>query len=72
MRVPEQVSVVGFDDIEGCEYFIPALTTVRQPFDELGRASLATLLDVVGGGSERHPAIPPTLVVRASTGPPPG
>ena len=47
-RVPEQVSVVGFDDIPDAEFFGPALTTVRQDFDELGRRALVALIRAIG------------------------
>ncbi|NQX28185.1 LacI family DNA-binding transcriptional regulator [Microbacteriaceae bacterium VKM Ac-2854] len=70
VRVPEDVSVVGFDDIPDAEYFWPPLTTVRQDFAELGRRCVATLFGVLDSAS---PAIGnqivPELVVRASTAP---
>jgi LacI family transcriptional regulator len=47
VRVPEDVSVVGFDDIPEAEYLSPPLTTVRQDFDEVGRRCLAALLDML-------------------------
>ncbi|MEO6714797.1 MAG: LacI family DNA-binding transcriptional regulator [Mycobacteriales bacterium] len=47
LRVPEDVSLIGFDDIPESEYFSPPLTTVRQDFDELGRQSLALLLGLI-------------------------
>jgi len=74
-RVPEDVSVVGFDDIPEAEYFGPPLTTVRQHFDELGRRALSGLIGLIEGttGTGRpgdHPvprlSIEPSLVVRAS------
>jgi DNA-binding LacI/PurR family transcriptional regulator len=71
-RVPEEVSVVGFDDIPEAPYFIPPLTTVRQDFDEMGRNGLRLLLDTMEA-PDRAPAhveVVPELVVRASSGPP--
>lgn len=77
--VPDRISVVGFDDIEGSRFFAPALTTVRQPFAALGRACLDLLMSgsvvprslattgVEGPGGRLVPAIAPELVVRAST-----
>ena len=67
VRVPEDVSVVGFDDIEGCEVFLPPLTTVRQDFAALGRASIAVLLGSIEGVEVDRTPIAPTLVVRSST-----
>lgn len=71
-RVPQDVSVVGFDDIPEAEYFLPALTTVRQDFDEVGRQGLALLLRNLGDLAEDHRQrlmIPPELVVRDSASP---
>ena len=68
-RVPEDVSVVGFDDLPEAEYFWPSLTTVRQDFAELGRRVMDVLNRALGG--EEQPAVdlvPTTLVVRESTG----
>ncbi|MEZ0093495.1 LacI family DNA-binding transcriptional regulator [Streptacidiphilus sp. EB129] len=47
-RVPEDISVIGFDDIPEAEYFGPPLTTVRQDFDELGRRALRALIEMIG------------------------
>ena len=73
-RVPESITVVGFDDIAEAQYFTPPLTTVRQSFGEMGRSALRLLLDAMHG--DRTPGagltIAPELVVRRSTGPPPG
>jgi DNA-binding LacI/PurR family transcriptional regulator len=68
-RVPEDVSVVGFDDIPEAAYFSPALTTVRQDFAEVGRRTFALLHEQITGVNPA-PApviIPVELVVRAST-----
>jgi len=68
-RIPEDISVVGFDDIAEAEFFHPPLTTIRQDFDALGRAAVLTLIAMVeesgGATGVEHPA--PELVVRAST-----
>ncbi|WKU06745.1 LacI family DNA-binding transcriptional regulator [Micromonospora sp. HUAS LYJ1] len=69
-RIPEDVSVVGFDDIPEAEYLSPPLTTVRQDFDEVGRRCVAALLELFDGtgvGTPR-PQVEPVLVVRASSG----
>jgi DNA-binding LacI/PurR family transcriptional regulator len=70
--VPRDVSVVGFDDLEGSGYLVPALTTVRQPFHALGQAALQALLAGPDDLGPRGPAaaIAPELVVRGSTAPP--
>ena len=71
-RIPEDVSVVGFDDIPEAEFFGPPLTTVRQDFDELGRRALRALVEMISDDSPapRTPppciSIEPSLVVRAS------
>ena len=70
-RVPDDVSVVGFDDIPESPFLMPPLTTVRQDFDELGARALQLLLQMIneGGGKPPHPRLPPRLVIRASTAP---
>lgn len=70
VRVPEDVSVVGFDDTEGAGYYEPPLTTVRQPFAEVGRRAIEVLLEALAGHRSESRMIPPELVVRASTGAP--
>ncbi|QIZ99475.1 LacI family DNA-binding transcriptional regulator [Leifsonia sp. PS1209] len=71
-RVPEDVSVIGFDDIPEAAYFAPPLTTVRQDFRELGRRCVARLLGEIAASAAPPLAAPiaPTLVLRASTGSP--
>lgn len=72
LRVPEDISVVGFDDIEMSEYYIPALTTIRQDRHGLGRRAARVLLDRLKNKSlERAPEvpIPVELIVRESTAP---
>ncbi|PZR51879.1 LacI family transcriptional regulator [Xylanimonas oleitrophica] len=58
VRVPRDVSVVGFDDIEGSAYLVPALTTVRQPFAALGQAAMRTLLQERSGQQPGRPGPP--------------
>ncbi|MFC8923894.1 LacI family DNA-binding transcriptional regulator [Cellulosimicrobium sp. NPDC057127] len=70
VRVPDDVSVVGFDDVAGAGHFIPPLTTVRQPFGALGRRAIALMLDAFAGAVVRPVSIPPELVVRESTAEP--
>ncbi|MGM9472430.1 LacI family DNA-binding transcriptional regulator [Pseudarthrobacter sp. YS3] len=66
IRVPEDVSVVGFDDIEGSDYFLPPLTTVRQDFTALALMSMEVLLGAMEGREVDRTPIAPTLVVRNS------
>ncbi|GAA4467801.1 LacI family DNA-binding transcriptional regulator [Phytohabitans houttuyneae] len=69
-RVPQDVSVVGFDDMPDSGYFLPPLTTIHQDFAELGRRSLGVLLDQIKQSDQRppdHVLLSPELVVRAST-----
>ncbi|MFE9654548.1 LacI family DNA-binding transcriptional regulator [Micromonospora sp. NPDC006431] len=72
VRVPDDVSVVGFDDIPEAAYFSPPLTTIRQDFDEVGRRCVAALLDLMTAGPSlgraNPPPVAPTLVVRDSSG----
>jgi LacI family repressor for deo operon, udp, cdd, tsx, nupC, and nupG len=70
LRVPEDVSVVGFDDIRFARYTDPPLTTIAQPKNELGREAMRMLIDILDGAD-----VPPLkrvlateLVVRDSTG----
>ena len=68
LRVPDDLSVVGFDDAPFSRHSIPPLTTVRQPFEALGGAVVDVLLAAVEGLEiPRRTKIPPELVVRLST-----
>ena len=71
LRVPEDISVVGFDDIPGAAFANPALTTVRQPLLRMGQIAAQTVVDIIEGRGEYVPeiAIEPELVGRESTGP---
>jgi DNA-binding LacI/PurR family transcriptional regulator len=72
LSVPGQVAIAGFDDIPEAEFFAPPLTTVRQDFAAVGRASIRLLLSHLEagttGGDERI-VIEPRLIVRSSTTP---
>ncbi len=73
LRVPRDVSVIGFDDVDFAARITPSLTTVRQPAIELGKRSAQLLLDHVIHDRElegRHLSLPVRLVVRESTAPP--
>lgn len=72
-RVPQDVSIVSMDDIALAQFCEPPLTTIRQPFEDLGRAAVdhvVALIDDPAAERERV-VIEPELVVRASTAPPP-
>jgi DNA-binding LacI/PurR family transcriptional regulator len=73
LRVPEDISVVGFDDIAGAAYANPGLTTVRQPLVKMGQIAAQTVVDLIEGRGEYVPeiAIEPEFVIRHSTGPAP-
>lgn len=72
VQVPDDISVVGFDDIDMSEFFVPALTTIRQDRVLLGRTAAARLLDQLNGSPSlpEEQLLPVNLVVRASTAPP--
>jgi DNA-binding LacI/PurR family transcriptional regulator len=73
LRVPADVSVVGFDDTAWAALLDPPLTTVAQPTDELGTTAARLLLERVDQGytgPPRRVVLPPHLIERASTGPP--
>jgi LacI family transcriptional regulator len=74
LRVPEDVSVVGFDDTPAACWSAPPLTTVRQPLHEMGRSALRLLLvdEREHHLDARHIQLATRIMVRASTGPPPG
>lgn len=74
LRVPQDVSVVGFDDIPGAAFHSPSLTTVRQPLNRMGQVAAQSLLERIEGNQD-YPseiAIEPELVVRESTAKAPG
>jgi LacI family transcriptional regulator len=73
LKVPGDISVIGFDDIPTSGYVFPKLTTIRQPFGAIAARAVAELVDLIQG---REPAaariaFPTELVIRNSTGPAP-
>jgi len=70
-RVPQDISVVGFDDIPAAAFHYPALTTVRQPLHKMGEIAVETLVARIEGQKEyrREISVQPELVVRESTAP---
>jgi len=75
-RVPEDVSVIGFDDIQSAAFQNPALTTIRQPLREMGALAAQTLLSRINASpGKTYPkviSVEPELVLRSSTAPAPG
>ena len=72
LRVPEDVSVVGFDDIQTAAYHNPRLTTVRQPLREMGQIAARVLLERINDPERKEGTfvvVAPELIVRDSTGP---
>jgi DNA-binding LacI/PurR family transcriptional regulator len=71
LRVPSDVSVLGFDDIYAAAFHNPALTTIRQPLFEMGSLAARTLLDRLAGGTNgdvpQTLSVEPTIIVRQST-----
>lgn len=72
LQVPEDVSIVGFDDLPYATIVTPPLTTIRQPLAEIGRAGVRLVLQLLDSERAETPQIemPTRLVVRESTGPP--
>lgn len=73
LRVPEDISIVGYDNTQLAGSYRYDLTTVDQPRREMGRRAVSLLLERIRGERDtpRHVVLSPTLVVRRSTGPPP-
>ncbi len=72
LRVPEDVSILGFDDIQSAAYQVPSLTTIRQPLQKMGRTAAQLLLKKLAGETTTDLVyVEPELIVRESTAPPP-
>lgn len=67
IRVPEDVSIVGFDDLPHSAFTLPPLTTVRQSIYEVGARAARVLLDLIDGRTPEPIQIPAELVAREST-----
>lgn len=74
LRVPEDISITGFDDINYSKYWDPALTTMAQPAEEIGKLAMDLLLRIIEGEdlSSTELVLPTEFVIRQSTCPPPG
>ncbi len=68
-RVPEEISVVGMDDSTSSKMMIPALTTIRQPFEAMCKKAVELIIAMKNGdpGDERRFVLPPSIIVREST-----
>jgi len=74
LRVPGDVSVMGFDDIITAAFNQPSLTTVKQPLRQMGQTAARVLLERIANPEKEYPAelvMQPELLVRESTGPAP-
>jgi LacI family transcriptional regulator len=76
VKVPEQCSVIGFDDVAPAALSFPPLTTIRQPMETMGACAVGLVVDAITEGqagrepAAQHRKLPPELVVRQSTGKP--
>jgi DNA-binding LacI/PurR family transcriptional regulator len=72
LRIPADVSIVGFDDVAEAGFYMPPLTTVRQDFGQVGRLALTTLVERMSSAipAGRRVRVAPELIVRASAAPP--
>jgi DNA-binding LacI/PurR family transcriptional regulator len=66
--VPDDLSIIGFDDIDMAAYAIPPLTTIRQPRFELGQRAMRMMLNLLAGQEPDNQIVPGELVVRQTTG----
>jgi len=71
IRVPDDISIVGFDGIDMAGYVTPTLTTVHQPKREMGNIAMKMLDDLIEGASVQNRVLAPRFVRRESTGPAP-
>ncbi len=73
LHVPEQVSVIGFDDVAPSAIYSPSLTTIRQPMEVMGAAAASLVVEAINGALDKKPSrtihrrILPELIVREST-----
>ena len=70
LEIPQDLAVVGFDDIPEASYFHPALTTIRQPIYDIGKMLSQMLIEIIKGEelAERQIILQPELVIRESSG----
>jgi DNA-binding LacI/PurR family transcriptional regulator len=71
LKIPDDISIVGFDDLYISQYIDPPLTTIRQPMRQMGRMAMETLLQIFAGAESGHDIrVPGELIVRKSTATP--
>jgi len=70
LKIPEDISLVGFDDIQLASYIEPSLTTVRQPIFKMGTTAISLLVQLIEGKEKKHPKVelPTQLIIRKSSG----
>ena len=67
VAIPQEVKIVGFDDNDGAECYLPPLTTIRQRFDLVGRAAISQMASLLDGDAPTDVLIEPELVIRNSS-----
>ena len=67
LRVPDDISIIGFDDQAEAAFATPPLTTVRQPAQEMGQAAAEAMVQFIGGREYDMPSLPTKIIVREST-----
>jgi DNA-binding LacI/PurR family transcriptional regulator len=67
LKVPEDISIVGFDDITIAQYMSPKLTTIRQDRYKIGESAATALINLINGQSFDRIVVMPELVIREST-----
>lgn len=67
LRVPDDISVVGFDDLRNSSYCIPPLTTIHHGIYEIGQAAAMAIIDLIEGRTPSQCALPPELIIRESS-----
>jgi LacI family transcriptional regulator len=72
LRVPDDISIVGFDDLPTSRFAVPPLSTVRHPAEEIGRCAAQAMLALLRGERPDAGVPAPSVVVRESSAPPPG
>ncbi|MBK8985614.1 MAG: LacI family DNA-binding transcriptional regulator [Chloroflexi bacterium] len=70
IMTPDEIAIVGFDDLPAAEIASPPLTTIRQPIRRFGAIATETLLDIIANGAQppRHIILPTELIIRATSG----